>query len=784
MNRLLLLLLLLSSVAFAQNYESLRVSRIDVLPQNLEEGVSFNARQVRTRMHTKVGNLFSQQEFDTDLKMLAEEYDHVDPTIHMSDGQIVITMKIWFKPCIRKILFCGNDHVKSSKLKKKLDIEEGELFDREEFIESFNKLKAHYVKKGYFESEMDYDLVPVEGCNEVDIVITVCEGTAGKIRSIRFCGLNGYEENALLEMMVTKRHYFLLAWVPGPRGCYHPDLIEHDRLQILDYFQNKGYADATVELCVEECDGGIVLVITIDKGQCYYVGHMNMSGNCIFTNEQIWDRFTFGRGSPYSPSEVRETVQRITDLYGAHGYIDAAIEMRVRLRSDCPVYDASLVIVEGERYHVGLVKVFGNTCTNTPVILHENMLTPGDVFDARKLKATETRLVNTGYFKNVNVYALQSQLREMEDNEQRYRDLFVEVEEADTGSIGLSLAFSSLEQLAGGFEINERNFNIAGLTHLMQRGPRALRGGGEYAHAKVSVGNKETSYVFQWTKPHFMDSDWIVGFDVDKTDNRVYSTGYELKTYGGSGHATYILNDFLKSDFFYKAKHQRTAVGKTSSQQLKLGPGNNEGLLSSVGILLIYDDTDHPRRPTKGFRSNFLYEIYGVGGDYNFMKFCYYNSYYVPVLKDTVFKIRCDLQFIHKYGSQTTNNVPLTERFFLGGETTVRGIYPFQIGPKFDNFQPTGGLSSFLFSEELQYTLCRGPFIDLFTFLDAGSVRLEEFSIRDLVATLGFGTRIEVMKNTPMMFGVGWPIHTGQTITNGQVIDLAQRFFFAMGTNF
>ncbi len=782
MYRLFVFLLLLTSTLFAQNYESMRIGRIDILPQNLEPGVSFNARQVRTRLHTKVGNLFSQQEFDSDLKMLADEYDRVEPQVYMSDGQVQITLKIWFKPRIRKIIFCGNDHINEKKLKKKLEIEEGDLFEREEFIDAFNKLRMHYVKKGFFESELDYDLVPVDNGSQVDVKITVCEGTAGKIKGIRFCGLTSCEERDLLDMMMTKKYNLLLAWVPGPGGCYHPDLIEHDRLQILDYFQNQGFADAYVELTVEECSNGIILVITVDKGERYFIGHMAMKGNTIFTNEQIWDRFTFGRGSVYSPSCVRETVQCITDLYGAHGYIDASVDLRVSLRDDAPIYDVCLLIEEGKRYHVGLVKVFGNSCTQTPIILHETMLTPGDVFDARKLKSTEERLTNTGYFKNVNVYALQSQLRDYEDSGELYRDLFVEVEETDTGSIGLSLAFSSLEQLAGGVEISERNFNILGLTQIGRRGGRALRGGGEYIHAKVNVGNKQTTYLLQWTKPHFADTPWIVGFDLEKDNNRVISTGYEMKTYGGSVHATYILNDFLKMDLFYKANHQKTVVGKTSSVELQSQP-QNDGLLSSVGILFIYDDSDNPRRPTKGFRSSFLYELYGVGGDADLMKFCYYNCYYIPVCRDTVFKIRCDLQFIHTYGTTTEGKVPQVARFFLGGETSVRGIYPFQIGPKYDNFQPKGGLSSFLFSEELQYNLCKAPYIDLFSFIDAGSVNLSEFTIRDLVTTVGFGTRIEVMKNTPMMFGIGWPIHSGQTV-NGETINIAQRFFFAMGTNF
>ncbi|MFN0065715.1 MAG: BamA/TamA family outer membrane protein, partial [Chlamydiales bacterium] len=205
--------------------------------------------------------------------------------------------------------------------------------------------------------------------------------------------------------------------------------------------------------------------------------------------------------------------------------------------------------------------------------------------------------------------------------------------------------------------------------------------------------------------------------------------------------------------------------------------------LSSVGVLFIYDNTDHPRRPTDGLRSRFLYELYGLGGNFQMMKFSYLNSFYYPVVKNLVFKARLDFNFIHKYGTTTTFDVPFSERFFLGGETTVRGYRPYVIGPKFDAMQPYGGLSSTLFSEELQYTLWKCPFIDLFCFVDGGTVNLEEFTIQNLNTAVGFGTRIEVMKNTPMMFGLGWPIHPTE-IVNGQKVNNAQRFFFSMGGTF
>ncbi len=778
---LLLICVLAPCLARGEQFELMRIAKIDVIAENIAPDVAFNPNHVRSRMHTKTGSFFSQAEFDNDLKMLADEYDRIEPCIDVINNEIYITLQIWFKPTIRNIEFCGNERVSTRKLNKTLDIECGSLFEREVFIKAFNKLRLMYVKKGYFEAELDYEMIPLD-CNQVDIQIHIHEGRAGKIKKICFCGLTSSEEDELLETILTKKYNLFLSWWTG-RGIYHPEMIEHDRMQIINYFQNNGYADALVDICIEKSsrDDRINLMISVEKGIRYQIGNLTLCGNTLFDNQRIWDQFEFGIGSVYSPDDIRATVQAINDLYGGCGYIDSNVDFQLSLREDCPIYDIAVSVDEGEQYYVGIVKVFGNCYTQTNVVLHECLLCPGEVFDNRKLEATEGRLCNTGYFGVVNVYAVRSQIIDPQ-GERNYRDVYIEIEETDTGNIGLFFGFSSLDKMFGGVEISERNFNIAGLTKVFHHGAGSLRGGGEYAHAKINLGDRQTTYTTQWTKPYFLDTPWILGVDLEKSDNRALSRAYTIKTYGGNVHATYILNPFLKYDIYYRARHTHVSV-RDDNNYLLQQEGNTSGFISAIGNMLIYDSTDHPRRASCGLRSRLLYELAGIGGNFQFMKFAYLNAHYYPILPKGTLKFRGELQFIKTYGHTSPKDLPLSERLFLGGETTVRGYRPFIIGPKFGNNEPRGGVSSLLLSEEYQHNLLDAPCLDAFVFVDAGYVSLSEFTLGQFAASVGFGIRIEVMRNMPIMMGLGWPIHPTERF-NGSNLNNAQRFFFAMGGSF
>ena len=437
----------------------------------------------------------------------------------------------------------------------------------------------------------------------------------------------------------------------------------------------------TSKSCEAEENNRIIIVITADKGPKYYIGKLSIEGNTLFCEEDIWNQFTFCEGSHYSPEKIRETVKNISDLYGRWGYIDALVNYEPRLECDNLVYDIKFTIEEGEQFRVGLIKVFGNCSTQTNVILHECLLIPGEVFNTVKLQKTEEKLENIGYFKAVNVYAVKSEGPcGLGGN---FRDVHIEVEETNTGHFGAFAGFSTVESVFGGVNVTEKNFNYKGLGCFWRDGYKALRGGGEYAHITATVGARSRSYVLSWTKPFFNDTPWTVGFDIERNSNRYISKDYDIESLGFSIRGIYDINQFLKLGVHYRLKNSDVHVSGHVHNHEERHEAHRAGLVSAVGISLIYDSTNHPQRPTKGFKSKLEEEFAGVGGDYTFTSLAYLNSYYFQLDRKGVFRLKGDFRFIVPMWGTKGEHLPLDERLFLGGDDTVRGYRPYKPGPRF-----------------------------------------------------------------------------------------------------
>ena len=138
-------------------------------------------------------------------------------------------------------------------------------------------------------------------------------------------------------------------------------------------------------------------------------------------------------------------------------------------------------------------------------------------------------------------------------------------------------------------------------------------------------------------------------------------------------------------------------------------------------------------------------------------------------------KYRAELRFIEPVGRMTAPKIPLSERFFLGGEGSVRGYRPFILGPQYKENEPKGGISATLFS--IEYCQNIFSFLDLFAFADAGNVTNKTFKITRLRTSVGVGARLEIMNYMPFVFGWGYPI-------NPQRKADEDRFFFSMGGQF
>ncbi len=770
--------------AVSEAYDYRKVARIRIMIENLPTGAHFDQNQVIKKLATKEGDPFSQLTFDQDLKALSEEYDRIEPSFDMKNGELYITLKIWQKPRVRCIKFEGNKKFSSKKLRKELGIKPSTVFNRDEFNKAFNKVKEFYIKKGYFESHLQYAIKQVGKDNEIEIIVKVHEGRSGHVSNLKFVGFTSAEKSELLEMIHTKKYNLFTSWLTG-RGIFHEEALEQDKLIIIDFLQNKGYADARVSIEVNDDPGGVNVVVKADRGELFHFGQVTFTGNKLYSDSEVDKAFKIHDGSIYSPEAVRNTIQAIKDLYGKKGYIEADIQYSLQLVPNLRVYNIHFQIEENEQYKVGMIRVLGNVQTNTTVILHESLLTPGETFDLRRLKATQQRLEAMGYFKSVNVYAVKSNDdRSLGPN---YRDVIIEVDETTTGNASLFFGFSSVDSIFGGLDLAESNFNYKGLGSFWRDGISALRGGGEYAHARISLGDKQSSYGISWLTPYFRDTLWRVGFDTSYTNSRLIDEDYHINTLAFSIFANYPITVFWTYGNRFRIKNAIIDMQNDKKITDLKNQEDNSGLVSGVSTNLNYDSTDNPYKPHRGLRTSIEGEVAVVRRHsesqkvFPFAKFTWINNYYYPVWRKGTLKTRIDAKFLYPFGGNGQfDNVPVSERFFLGGGTSVRGYDDFKIGPKFyDNEgkvtnNPKGGLSSFLFSVEYLQNIYKP--IDGFVFFDSGSVSDSEFSMGTLRMSYGVGLRLEINARMPVTVGYGFPINPGD---NPQ-----RRFFFAMGGQF
>lgn len=758
-------------------YENQIIEKMDIIVHTRPE-VICDTHALLKRLRTQKGGFFLQGDFDEDLKTLAQDYDRVDPSVDADNEGVAITVHLWPKPTIRTIRWYGNHHVATSRLQKELGIGSFSVFDRQAFNSAFHRLKAYYVSHGYFEAELDYHIDMNQETNEVTLTLEIQEGRSGKIQNIVFVNFTEKEQEELLNEIITKKYNLLTSWYTQA-GTYNEEAVQQDRLIITNYLQNEGYADAFVDIDVTESSQThrIIVTITANKGELYTLDRLSFEGNSVISDEAIDRLFTIRSGNPFSLEGMRRTIDILTQAYGRLGYIDAVVDFDPERVEEDYRYNVHFKIEEGEPFRVGLIRVFGNISTKTPVILHETLLVPGEILNLVKLKATERRLMNMRYFKNVNVYIVKGTESSLLGG--NYRDVYIEVEETNTGQFSAFMGYSSVEELFAGISLTERNFNHEGFYYLWRDGLRALRGGGEYIQLNTQIGQKSRSYTLSWTKPYFMDTKWTIGFDLSNSTTRYVSKKYDLETVCLALRASYDINPFMRWGLQYRLKNGSVDLRRRGSHIDDLEKESNiHGLISAVGSSLTYDSTNDPVKPSEGFRSRLFVEYAGLGGDHQFFNIGYMNSYYFPVGSRLVVKYRADLRFIQPLGKTRYETLPLDERIFLGGDFMVRGFRPYRLGPHYSHHRdvPRGGLSLQFYSVEMSRRIIQD--CEAFAFLDAGHLSDGTWDFGRLSVSLGYGFRFKLIDSIPpVTVGMGYPV-------NAHHRSDVKKFFFSFGGNF
>ena len=406
-----------------------------------------------------------------------------------------------------------------------------------------------------------------------------------------------------------------------------------------------------------------------------------------------------------------------------------------------PIVNVTMRMEEGKQYFINRITFVGNTTTRDNVIRREVRLFEGGIFNTEALKYSVRRINQLGYFKPLEAEAVDVQKTGDAENKV---DVKLKVEEQNRNQITFGAGVSQYEGFFGQLAFQTSNF----------------LGRGETFSVSAQQGNRAKNYQVGFTEPFLFDRPITAGVDVFDQEIQ-YLGAYTQASAGVNTVWGFPAGPF--SRFFVSYSYQNVkikdlnplyataaAVGNNPflTDSLLLGQ-NGERRISKIGPSWVYNSVDNPIFPTTGRRYSLNFDLAGLGGNSNFYQTKAEGVWYKKLNNRTSFGLRSAIEYISPYGS--TQELPIFEKLFLGGEYSIRGFDIRSVGPRDPTTQLViGGNKSLLFNAEYLISIA-GP-VRLVLFYDAGQVRDrgENFSWREPITQDDHRRRLDPVQRRPV----------------------------------
>jgi outer membrane protein insertion porin family len=611
------------------------------------------------------------------------------------------------RPLLREVSFEGNAEVKTEDLREKAAIRVGVLYNPVEVQKAEEAIRQKYEDEGFFGAQ----IVPrTERTPEGDlrVVFRIEEGPKLHIDRIIIEGNQALTASQIKAAMQTKERLY---WI-FPFSTVQRRVFEDDAERILQLYGDHGFIQARVEsteIVPDLARKKVTLRVRVVEGPQFRTGTITITGNEMLSTEEVRKYLKLEEGGVYNRGAVRAAVRSLSDRYSELGRARAQIDPRAV--NDLPnlKVDVTLAIVEGGPVYVERINITGNTKSSEKILRRELRVAEGELFTYQKLVRSRQRLFNLQYFDEVTV-----------DTEQGSSPdkvvINIHVKERATGVFSIGAGYSSLDSLFATLDITQRN----------------LFGRGQELFLRFRIGAESRLGLVGFTEPYLFDIPLKAGFDIyDRL--REYDDFTEERL-GGDIRASYPLTEFISLSGVYRLEDvDITDVAATASEDLKSQEGTS--LNSVVEFVLARDSRDNFFEPTQGSRNALEFSFAGLGGDTQYYKFVAETAWFFPLpVFNLVWAVRGLYGMAEGWGGQ---EVPIFERFFLGGATTLRGQRTRSVAPKDRQGEVIGGDKELLFSTELLIPIVAR--FRLALFFDAGNA-------------YGFGTEFDP---TNLRYGAG-----------------------------
>lgn len=755
-------LLLLGSAAANAQAPIAKIVVTNVGPESVSESL------VRANIRVKEGDPYNRIAVDDDVRNLYATgyFYNIRITDERTPDGVVVTYILQPKPRLTDIRFAGNKKLRNSKLRKLVKSKVGEPMDERKLFTDAQEIKKSYQKSGYSQTDVRYVPAIDERTSRATVTFEITETPKVKIRDVEFVGAKAFSQRKLRKTIKTRRRW-MFSWLTGS-GVLKDEQLQEDREKLAEFYRNAGYIDFELRdiKYIYDTPNRLRLQFVIHEGSQYRVGAVNFKGVTLFPTNEIHQKLKMDAGEIFTPRGLSRDVEIINDIYGTKGYIDVAVAARRKPNVQTGTMDLLYEIDEGNKSYIEKIEIKGNTKTKDRVIRRELSVSPGEVFDMVRVKRSRQRLEGLQYFDRVDTHA------EPTDVPDR-KNLVVAVSERNTGNIALGAGFSSVDSILGFVELTQGNFDLFNPPYFM--------GGGQKMRLRAQVGAERQDYELTFIEPWFLGRKLALSVDLYHRELRYVSRHdfYDERRTGARFGLTRALgSEFLIGGVSYTIENIGIFDVPTNAPPA-IQDEEGDRLVSKVGLSLAFDTSNSVLLPDRGQRTEARAELAGgpFGGDTDFYKLeltshWFFRGFY----EGHVLEVAAGVGTVKEYGD--SDNVPLFDRWFLGGINSLRGYRYRDVGPKQDG-EPIGGKTYWLGS--LEYSVPIIERLRFAVFYDIGMVYEDAFSFKENGDTgfyndnWGVGVRLNIPHLGPLRLDYGIPIKSDEDN------ESSGRFQFSVG---
>ncbi|MFQ5950039.1 MAG: outer membrane protein assembly factor BamA, partial [Nitrospiria bacterium] len=646
-------------VAFAQEKE-IRIKLIEVRGNH-----KIDRSTILSKLSLREGDLFSPERIREDVKNIYRMgfFDGVDVSSEGLEGGVALFFVVHEKPFLVDVVYEGNENIDKERLKEKVPIKTQAFLDAETVMSYVEKIKRLYESEAYYGATV----IPVTQLlpdNQAVLTVLIKEGGQAYVREIRFEGSRVFKEKRLKKEMETSTYFWLTSWLTES-GRYKSETLEADLERIREHYLNHGYLQIQVgppKVVLSDEKGWFDITVPVVEGEQFKIGNIRYEGHTIFDVAELIDRTTSEKGGIFNRRRIREDIMRMVDLYGEKGYIYANVVPQLVPRPEKNIVDITFHVTEEEQARVREIRISGNNKTRDKVIRREIRVNEQALVNTKSLRRSFQRLQNLNFFENIEIVPKRV--------EAGWVDLDVTVKEKPTGTFSVGGGYSSVDRFIATMDVTMGN----------------LFGRGQLLRAKVDTGKRRTTYRLTFREPYLFDREISGTVDLFNQDRDFGS--YSERRKGGNLILGRSIGEYVSTSVSYTIETLEVfdlrsingAIDPTVPVQVQDQAALGETLTSALGFSLSRDTRDFVFDPKEGARNALSVEYAGtfLGGDNAYYKVIGDSSRFFPLWRDHVFSVHGRLGYADGIDDK---ELPVGERFCVGGLTTVRGVKFGKAGP-------------------------------------------------------------------------------------------------------